>query len=101
LIITAPLYPAASTYVPPSMSAMSFDTRTVSVNDLFAHPEAKAILLKELPGIESRLKTPQLVPHLSNFSLQDLVNFGALQTDRLAEIDAQLRALPPLPASAS
>ena len=99
--ITAPQYPPSASYVSPAMSTMSFDTRTVSINDLLAYAPAKTILVKEISGLESRLKTPQLVPHLSNFSLQDLVNFGALQTERLAEIDRQLRALPPLPASAS
>lgn len=100
-MIQAPLYPPASAYERPVESPMRFDTRSVSVNDLLASPAAKAILVRELPGFEARLRTPQLVPHLSNFSLQDLVNFGALQTERLREIDAQLRALPPLPGSPS
>jgi hypothetical protein len=72
------------------------DTRHTSIADLKANPQAWAIVLKETPDIEPLIGNSMLKPHLGNFSFGDLVQFGAVKSEKLDEIDAQLRTLGPV-----
>ena len=89
----APLYPPSQAYEPPIVLAYRMTTANTAIATLLADPAAKAILLREIPGFESRIGNDQLKPHLGNFSPRSLVQFGVFQADALDRIDVQLLAL--------
>ena len=89
----APLYPPAAVFVQPERVAYRVSTQSTPVAELMKIPAAWAIVTKEVPGIEGRLSNPMLKPHLGNFSLRSLVQFGFSNTAQLDRIDAQLLAL--------
>jgi hypothetical protein len=89
----APLYPPASHFELPERVARSVSTGNTPIAELMKIPAAWAIVVKGVPGIEQRLNTPQLKPHLGNFSLRSLVQFGFSTSAQLDSIDAQLKAL--------
>jgi hypothetical protein len=91
----APLYPPSQAYVAPTIVPHQLDTTRSSIADLLADPAARAILLQEIPTFEARVGNEQLRPHLGNFSLRSLVQFGVFQADALDRVDRQLAALPP------
>ena len=90
----APTYPPASAYEAPVRVAYAVTTANTSITQLLADPAAKAILLTEIPGFESRISNEQLKPHLDNFSPRSLVQFGVFKADALDRVDVRLRALP-------
>ena len=90
----APLYPPATAYERPATAPHRLNTITTSIAALLADPAAKAILVKEIPGFEARVGNPQLKPHLDNFSMRSLVQFGLFKAEELDRVDAELRALP-------
>jgi hypothetical protein len=90
----APLYPPSQAYEPPIVLAYPMTTANTAIATLLADPAAKAIILREIPGFESRIGNQQLKPHLGNFSPRSLVQFGVFQADALDRVDVQLRALP-------
>jgi hypothetical protein len=92
-IMDAPLYPPAQAYVAPERFPRQLDTRDVSIAELLAIPAARAVIMKELPLIQQVIGMPQLKPHLSNFSIRDLVQFGIVKEDALARTDAELAKL--------
>jgi hypothetical protein len=90
----APLYPPATAYERPATAPHRLNTTTTSIAALLADPAAKAIILKEIPGFEGRVNNPQLKPHLDNFSMRSLVQFGLFKAAELDRVDVQLRTLP-------
>ncbi len=68
-------------------------TSNTPIAELMKIPVAWAVVVKEVPGIEGRLAVPMLKPHLGNFSLRSLVQFGFSTTEQLDRVDAQLKAL--------
>ena len=90
----APLYPPATAYERPATAPHRLNTTTISIAALLADPAAKAIILREIPGFEGRVSNPQLKPHLDNFSMRSLVQFGLFKAAELDRVDAQLRTLP-------
>lgn len=89
----APIYPPSSAYEVPMRVPYARTTANTSIQRLLADPAAKAILQKEVPGLEGRIGNEQLKPHLDNFSPRSLVQFGMFKADALDRVDAQLRAL--------
>lgn len=89
----APLYPPASTFQQPVRVAAPVSTRNTPIADLMKIPAAWAIIVKEVPGIEPRLGAEMLKPHLGNFSLRSLVQFGFAKPEQLDRADVQLLAL--------
>jgi hypothetical protein len=89
----APLYPPARTFVPPQRVAYRVSTRNTPISELMKMPAAWAIVVEEVPNIEARLNVPQLKPHLGNFSLRSLVQFGFAKPEQLDRADAQLTGL--------
>jgi hypothetical protein len=89
----APLYPPARIFVQPQRVAYQVSTRNTPIAELMKIPAAWAIVTKEVPGIDRRLSVPMLKPHLGNFSLRSLVQFGFSSTEQLDRVDAQLLAL--------
>jgi hypothetical protein len=89
----APLYTPAGRFVPPVRQPRLLNTRDVAIADLMAIPGAWAVVLKEMPAISMTIGSPMLKPHLGNFSLHDLVAFGAAKGEALTRIDEGLRAL--------
>jgi hypothetical protein len=96
----APLYPPATAYVAPERVAHKVDSYQTSIADLLANPDTKAILLREIPGFEGRVGNSALKPHLGNFSLRSLVQFGVFKAEQLDKVDVFLRALPPVKGAA-
>lgn len=89
----APLYPPASTFVQPERVAYRVSTRNTPIAELMKIPAAWAAVVKEVPGIDARLAVPMLKPHLGNFSLRSLVQFGFSSDAQLDRVDAALLAL--------
>jgi aspartokinase-like uncharacterized kinase len=90
----APLYPPSTAFEQPAILPHSLNTTSTSIAALLASPAAKAILIKEIPGMEQRIGGEQIKPHLDNFSPRSLVQFGLFKAADLDRVDAQLRALP-------
>lgn len=88
----APLYPPAPRYEAPRFIPRPMSVKETTIADLRANPAAWAIVKKEIPGIDARVGGP-LAVHLGSFSLQTLVQFGAVPVAALPQIDAQLTAL--------
>ena len=89
----APLYLPARAFVQPERVAYRISTKNTPISELMKIPAAWATITREIPGIEARLTVPQLKPHLGNFSLRSLVQFGFASTEQLDRVDAQLAAL--------
>lgn len=89
----ASFYPPAELYVRPERVAYRVNTRNTPIAELMKIPRAWAVVVKEVPGIEARLSVPMLKPHLGNFSLRSLVQFGFSSNEQLDRIDAQLQGL--------
>ncbi|HEX7853536.1 MAG TPA: hypothetical protein VF503_07550 [Sphingobium sp.] len=89
----APLYPPASAFVQPQRTPRALNTQDVAIADLKANPTAWAIVLKEIPNMEARIGNEMIKPHLGNFSLRSLVQFGVVPVPALDRIDVQLKAL--------
>jgi hypothetical protein len=94
IALDAQLYPPAMAYEQPAVVPHALDTTTSSIAELLANPAAMAIVQRELPGFESQVTGEALKPHLDNFSMRSLVQFGLFKPTDLDRIDAQLRALP-------
>lgn len=90
----APLYPPSRTYEEPELVASEFGVDTVAVADLLRSPTTRAILNEEIPGFDARVAIPMLQPHLTNFTLRSMTEFGMVPLDVLPRIDARLRAVP-------
>lgn len=90
----APLYPPSTAFEQPAILPHSLSTAATSIAALLAEPAAKAIMVKEIPGLEQRIGGDQLKPHLDNFSPRSLVQFGLFKPADLDRVDAQLSALP-------
>lgn len=88
----APLYPPATKFEQPRVVPRVMTTKETTIADLRKHPAAWAIVKKEIPGMDARLGG-QLAVHLGSFSLQSLVQFGAVRPDALPRIDEQLKKL--------
>ena len=89
----APVYPPAQGYEPVAFLPRPLNTSTSSINELMASPEAKAIILEEIPNFLTRIGNPLLKPHLSNFSPLSMVPFGVIPLAALGKIDARLKLL--------
>jgi hypothetical protein len=91
----APLYPPSRAYRQPAIAPTTdFGVDSVAVADLLRAPATLAILKEEVPGIEQRLQIPQLQPHLYNFTLRNIAQYGLVPRDKLPRIDERLRAVP-------
>lgn len=88
----APLYPPPTRFEPPRVLPRVLSTKDTAIADLQKNPAAWAIVKKEIPGMDARIGGP-LKMHLGSFSLQTLVQFGAVPVAALPAIDAQLKAL--------
>lgn len=88
----APLYPPAARFEQPRMIIKPFSTKDTPIADLRSNPAAWAIVNKEIPEMEMLYGGPLNV-HMTNFSIQSLLQFGAAWSDILPRIDAQLKAL--------
>ncbi len=89
----APIYPPARAFVQPQRLATVLSTAETPIATLQATPVAWAIVTREIPNIAARIGNPQLKPHLGNFSLRSVVQFGIVPLDALDRIDPQLKAL--------
>ena len=89
----APLYPPASRFEQPVRIARTVSTGNTPIAELMKISAAWAIVVKEVPNIEGRLNVESLKPHLGNFSLRSLVQFGFAKPEQLDRVDAQLKAL--------
>ncbi len=89
----APLYPAASEFVMPQRVAYRISTRNTPIAELMKIPAAWSIIVAEVPNIDARLSVPMLKPHLGNFSLRSLVQFGFAKPEQLDRADARMAAL--------
>ena len=89
----APLYPPANRFEQPVRVARIVSTANTPIAELMKIPVAWAVVVKEVPGIDKRLNVPMLQPHLGNFSLRSLVQFGFSTPDQLDRVDAQLKSL--------
>jgi len=92
--VDAPLYPPAAEFEMPRLAPADFGVDTVAVADLLRSPTIRAMLNEEIPGFDARISPPMLQPHLTNFTLRSMTEFGMISADVLPRIDARLRAIP-------
>lgn len=90
----APLYLPARRFERPQLLEVYFGVDSVPIADLVRSPTIRAMLMREIPGFERILGAGQLQQHLSNFTLRNLAEFGAISAEPLPRIDALLRATP-------
>ena len=74
-------------------AASTYSTTTTKIGELLDHPALKAIFVKYLPDIANSDR----INEGRDLTLQDLVQYVPDQVtpDKLAAIDAELKALPP------
>ncbi len=89
----APVYPPAKSYEAPRRLPRLLSVKDTPIAVLQKIPAAWAIVAKEIPGMEMRVGAGPIRPHLGNFSLASLLQFGAVPKDALERIDPQLKAL--------
>ena len=89
----APLYSPAVAFVQPETIARPLSTSESAIADLQAIPAAWAVIVKAIPNIGARVGSEMIKPHLGNFSLKSLIQFGIVRPDAFDRIDADLRAL--------
>ncbi len=93
----APLYPPAQAYEAPVAQAHVMSTRSVSLSELKANPQAWALAVKAFPPLEAITSSQQIKPHLGNFSLRDLAVFVPHFPKAILDpLDGQLTALGPV-----
>jgi hypothetical protein len=91
--LDAPTYPPASMYVKPAAAPFEFGAESLTLKELLSAPATEKILYDEIPGLKRALQGG-LRAHVSNFTLHDVMAFGMVTQEKIAKIDAQLRALP-------
>jgi hypothetical protein len=91
--MNAPLYPPATAFVQPVRAASAFNTRLTPIGELMKVPAAWAIVSKELPAIQMLVGSDVFKPHVGNFSLRSMVQFGIAKPEQLDKIDRELAAL--------
>ncbi|WP_165189648.1 hypothetical protein [Caulobacter soli] len=72
--------------------AGSLSTQKTTVGDLFANPQAKAIVEKQFPGISSDLR--MVMAKGKTFRELNAMNPKGIPADKLDAIDAELAKLP-------
>lgn len=90
----APLYPPAAEFEMPRLAPGELRVDSISVADLLRSPTARRILNEEIPGFDQRIAVPMLQPHLTNFTLRSMTDFGMVPLDALPRIDARIRTIP-------
>ena len=89
-----PLYPPAAVFQQPLKATFEFSIDTVVVAELVRSKPIMAYLESKIPNFERILHAPMLKPHLSNFTLRSLADFGIVSAELLVEIDNRLRTWP-------
>lgn len=89
----APLFPPATDFVQPRRLPQRLSAAETPIAILKTIPQAWAIVTREIPGMDRRVGSDQIRPHLNNFSLESLLPFGAVPRDAVARIDTQFLAL--------
>lgn len=89
----APLYPPAARFEQPVRLPRVVDTANTPIAELMKISAAWAVVVDEIPGIEGRLSVPMLKPHLGNFTLRSLVQFGFSTSEQLDRVDTRLKSL--------
>jgi len=89
----APTYPPSAAYEAPVRAPRLLSTRDTAIADLQAVPAAWAIVTAELPGVDARVGSERLKPHLGSMSFRSLAQFGVVRNEQLDRIDERLRAL--------
>ncbi|MGD8644252.1 MAG: hypothetical protein PVI15_08190 [Chromatiales bacterium] len=90
----APVYPPATEFKQPEPAPFEFGIDTVMVEELISSPSIKQMLERDIPNFSRAIQSPMLKPHLSNFTLRSLVDFGIVSDDLLEVIDTKLRSWP-------
>ena len=88
------LYPPAAIYRAPVNAPFEFCIDTVVVNELLASASIKGMLERAIPQFDRIIQAPLLKPHLSNFTLRALSDFGIISADLLEDLDQRLRKWP-------
>lgn len=91
-IMDAPVYPPSAAWEAPVVVQQPMTTRNASLADFVADPEAKAIIISEMPAFQLMISSPQLKPHLSNVTPRAMADLGMFKGDALDRVDAKLAA---------
>lgn len=92
--LLADTYPPAQSFKAPKPAPFEFSLDTVVVDELVQSPSIMAMLEKEIPYFGRIIQAPLLKPHLSNFTLRSMADFGIISPDRLEALDKRLRNWP-------
>lgn len=94
----APIYPPSSQYIQPAIESYRYGTKTVSIAELKASPEAWAVVTAHIPFMPMLTSSDDIQPALGTMALEDLAVFVTILTPFLPKLDSALRALAPVPA---
>lgn len=92
--LRADLFPPARKFETPKKASFEFGIDTVVVSELLASPSIKRMLEAEIPYFSQVIRAPMLKPHLSNFTLVTLSDFGIIPKETLPKLDALLKNWP-------
>lgn len=93
-VLRPDIYPPARTYKTPIKADFVFGIETVVVSELLSSPSIKKMLEEKIPYFNQVIQAPMLKPHLSNFTLVTLSEFGIIPKESLPELDALLKEWP-------
>lgn len=88
------LFLPSQSFLAPRPVPFEFGIETVTVAELMTAAATMAILKDMVPGFDYLADNPQLRPHLQNFILRNLAEFGMLDVALLTAIDERVRAVP-------
>jgi len=92
LVFSLPAIAQPAPAAPAAAAPKSFSVATSTIGDLLDNPAAKAVFVKYLPEVAS---DPQ-IDQGRGMTLSEIVQYvPTLTPDKLAAIDADLKALPP------
>jgi glyoxylate carboligase len=85
----APLYPPASVFEQPRSLPQLLSTRTSSIAELKADPEAMEILKVALPSMSSEQVGPEIAILIEAISIRSAVAMGGVKQEDVDKIEAQ------------
>lgn len=93
----APIYPPASAFELPLVTAQPVRLDNFSLAELMQMPEAWAIVTKHVPSVRQLVSVPMIQPYLGHLTLHALQSLFKISTpEALAAAAADLSRLPPV-----
>lgn len=90
----APIYPPAAAFEQPVAAPYVLSTKTASLGELMTSPKAWAIVMKHAAFLQFAMQSPQMKPHLGNFTLDMFLSLGMTDQQTIDTVNLELSQLP-------